>query len=159
MARDNSSLESVAVPDTLPVLSLGHHEPGSATPCVMEAASWLAGEPWSDHPRSVHPAIAGVARLVNDSVGDTERQSLWPLVLASLDTARPRHLILNWRLKRFAHRTAESVDPSPELWRRVLNRFGELTGCDLRLVSASKAETLQVLLAPLAIDRRRETAP
>ncbi len=44
----------------------------------MEAASWLAGEPWTDHPRSVHPVIAGVARAADDSVSDAERTGLWP---------------------------------------------------------------------------------
>jgi len=43
------------------------------------------GEKWSDDPKTVHRAIRWVARSVNDDV----RQTLWPLILASLDTARP----------------------------------------------------------------------
>ena len=154
--HDDFLLENLTIPDTLPVLSRGNHRPGSATPCVMEAASWLAKEPWSDHPRSVHPAIAGVARLVNDHVSDEDRQQLWSLVLSSLDTARPLHPILNFRLRRFAlHAAARESHPGRELWERVLDRFSELSGCDLHTVSAAKAAALRARLdAPFAGDRK-----
>jgi len=69
------------VPDRLLRLDKGSHRASSGRACAMEAASWLAGESWSDHPRSVHGVIAEVARRVNDEVGDAERQQLWPLIL------------------------------------------------------------------------------
>lgn len=43
---------------------------------VMEAVAWLAGEPHTDHPDSASPVIATFCRLVNDRVGDEERQRL-----------------------------------------------------------------------------------
>ena len=46
----------------------------------MELASYLAGEPWSDHPRCTHPLVAVVARLVNDHMSDGQRQRLSPLI-------------------------------------------------------------------------------
>jgi hypothetical protein len=42
----------------------------------MEFASFLAGEPWSDHPRCTHPLLAGLARAVNDNTSDEGRQRL-----------------------------------------------------------------------------------
>ena len=46
----------------------------------MEFASFLAGERWSDHPSCTHPLLAQVARDVNDSLSDRERQQLVPLI-------------------------------------------------------------------------------
>jgi hypothetical protein len=64
--EDGLSLSDLDLPDRLPQLERGSHRPGSGKACVMEAASWLADEPWSDHPRSVHRAIAQVAIRVNE---------------------------------------------------------------------------------------------
>jgi hypothetical protein len=117
-----------SLPDRLPLLASGAHRPGSMHPCAMEAASWLSGEPWSDHPRSVHPSIAAVARWVNDSIDDDSRQRLWPLILASVGTAR-RNVLLHWRLSTAAaaaKRRAAGVDPV-RAWREVLDRYRELT--------------------------------
>jgi len=127
------------IPDRLPRLSKGSHPPTSGRACAMEAASWLAGEPWSDHPRSVHPVIAGVARWVNDSVSNDERQQLWPLILASLDTARPHNVVLTYRLRRRAWkvRTRIPVD-ARSVWRSVLTLHAELTGHRSRSVPAER---------------------
>jgi hypothetical protein len=46
----------------------------------MEFASYLAGEPWSDHPACTHPLLAGVARDVNDCTTDAGRGRLAPLI-------------------------------------------------------------------------------
>jgi len=39
----------------------------------------LAGEPWSDRPRGTHPALAEVARLVNDGSSEHGRSALLPM--------------------------------------------------------------------------------
>jgi hypothetical protein len=46
----------------------------------MEYASWLAGERWSDHPECTHPAVAALARLVNDCSSDAARSELVTLI-------------------------------------------------------------------------------
>ncbi|MCU1637602.1 MAG: hypothetical protein JWL94_249 [Microbacteriaceae bacterium] len=46
----------------------------------MEYASHLAGERWSDHPPCTHPAVASLARLVNDWTTDAHRSRLSPLI-------------------------------------------------------------------------------
>lgn len=43
---------------------------------VMEAVAWLAGEPRTSHPAAASPVIASFCRLINDVVGDQERQRL-----------------------------------------------------------------------------------
>ena len=48
--------------------------------CLMELASYLAGERWSDHPACTHPLLASVARLVNDHTSDQGRPNLAELI-------------------------------------------------------------------------------
>jgi hypothetical protein len=67
-------------PDLVPVLSAGRHRNPRKGACFMEMASFLAGERWSDHPSCTHPLLASMARLVNDSLGDTERPRLVTLI-------------------------------------------------------------------------------
>jgi len=59
-------------------LRRGKHASPEKGACVMELASMLAGEPFSDHPVSVCPMIGAYLRAVNDLVDDDERQLLIP---------------------------------------------------------------------------------
>ena len=68
------------VPELMPVLSRGKHRSPRKGACFMELASYLAGEPWSDHPRCTHPLLAVLARAVNDHVSDAARPALAPLI-------------------------------------------------------------------------------
>ncbi|TDD46409.1 hypothetical protein E1263_36610 [Kribbella antibiotica] len=65
---------------SVPVLSRGKHRNARKGACFMEFASYLAGEPWSDHPSCTHPLLAGVARDVNDCTTDAGRSRLAPLI-------------------------------------------------------------------------------
>jgi hypothetical protein len=56
----------------------------------MELASMLAGEPFSDHPRSVSRPLAAFLRGYNDALDDTRRQTLKPYASACVGTAGNR---------------------------------------------------------------------
>ena len=58
-------------------LSKGKHTSKEHGACVMELASMLAGEPFSDHPASVCPVVGSLLRAYNDSIDDTRRQDLY----------------------------------------------------------------------------------
>ena len=58
-------------------LSKGKHTSPEDGACVMELASMLAGEQFSDHPASVCPVIGSFLRAYNDSVDDDRRQDLY----------------------------------------------------------------------------------
>jgi hypothetical protein len=73
-------MKSSSVPDGVPVLSRGKHRSPKRGACFMEFASFLAGERWSDHPSCTHPLLAQLARQVNDSLSDGDRQQLVPLI-------------------------------------------------------------------------------
>jgi hypothetical protein len=60
----------------LPVLSRGRHRDAESGRCLMEFTALLAGEDLTDRPSCVHPLVAAVARVVNDSVGDRVRDRL-----------------------------------------------------------------------------------
>lgn len=57
-------------------LARGAHTARGAGMGVMEAVAWLANEPHANHHASASPVIATFCRLVNDRVGDQERQRL-----------------------------------------------------------------------------------
>lgn len=59
---------------------------------VLEYACVLAGERWDSSPRSVHPALAHVADIVNDQMSDDRRRLLTPVApwLLGTRTADPR---------------------------------------------------------------------
>ena len=58
-------------------LRKGKHTSKEHGACVMELASMLADEPFSDHPASVCPVIGSVLRAYNDSIDDHRRQDLY----------------------------------------------------------------------------------
>ncbi len=68
------------VPSGLPALGRGRHRSPKKGACLMEYASLLAGERWSDSPSCTHPALATLARAVNDCTGDQARQGLLTVV-------------------------------------------------------------------------------
>lgn len=82
-------------------LSKGKHISPAAGACVMELASMLAREPFSDRPQSVSPPIAAFLRCYNDRLDDRRRQDLYEYaakVVGSVSTpdvecARARRLV------------------------------------------------------------------
>jgi hypothetical protein len=58
-------------------LVAGPHGSPSEGVCVMELASMLAGEPFSDHPACASPVLGAFLRTYNDLVHDRHRQSLY----------------------------------------------------------------------------------
>jgi hypothetical protein len=92
-------------------LSQGKHRDPEHGACVMELASMLAGEPFSDRPRCVDPVIAGFLRTYNDGIDDERRQDLYPLAaevvgsraVAGVQAERAR-MCLRWAQERHGER-------------------------------------------------------
>ena len=59
-------------------LAPGSHSSPREGVCVVELASLMAGEKFSDHPRCVCNVIAAFLRSLNDRVGHSDRQRLRP---------------------------------------------------------------------------------
>ena len=60
----------------IPPLGEGKHESSEDGMCALEAAAWIAGEPWSDHPECVCPVIAEFCRRWNDGLPSHERNAI-----------------------------------------------------------------------------------
>ncbi|MGH2895454.1 MAG: hypothetical protein ACRDPM_19620 [Solirubrobacteraceae bacterium] len=68
-------------------ISKGRHTSSDHGACVMELASMLAGEPFSDHPCTASPTIAAFLRRYNDLLDDDRRQDLYWLAADVVGTA------------------------------------------------------------------------
>jgi hypothetical protein len=161
----------------LPLLSRGRHRRPKSGACLMEYASYLAGEKWSDHPACTHPLLAELARQVNDFTSDATRQTLVEL-LPDLIGRTGTDLHIDVRIALRAARTALPI--AAEGHQRIMaagiltcERFrAALDGCPDAPLSRESTEALA--LAPdaaawarsftrrLAISHRvfcRQTAP
>jgi hypothetical protein len=67
-------------------LDKGQHASPESGACVMELASMLAGEPFTDHPQAVCPVIAAFLRTYNDGVDTRRRQDLYAYASAAVGT-------------------------------------------------------------------------
>jgi hypothetical protein len=67
-------------------LSRGRHLSPTDGACVMELASMLADERFTDHPSSVCPVVAMVLRAYNDGIDDERRQDLYAYAAACVGT-------------------------------------------------------------------------
>ena len=106
------------IPAALPLLSAGRHRRRRHGVCLMEYTSIIAGERFSDHPHCTDPALAAVARAVNDYSSDEARQGL--AVLASeLSVARPADPSVGYLVARRCLLTALPYSTHPR--RRVLS--------------------------------------
>ncbi len=74
------------------MLVAGGHEAPEQGVCVVELASVIAGERFSDHPECVCPVIAGFLRAWNDRAGHHDRQRLMPYARAVVGSRRSRRL-------------------------------------------------------------------
>jgi len=95
-------------------LSKGKHASPEDGACVMELASMLAGEPFSDHPASVCPVIASFLRSYNDSIDEDRRQSLYECA-SRVVGSRAGHRIQEARVERLAE-WADEVLRTRRMW-------------------------------------------
>ena len=68
-------------------LDSGGHNSVEKGSCLLEAASYVAGEPWSDHPKCVSQVLGAFGRHLNDGLSDENRQKLIPFIPLLLSTA------------------------------------------------------------------------
>jgi hypothetical protein len=136
-------------------LSRGRHSSPEHGACVMELASMLAGEGFSDHPRSVSRPIASFLRGYNDLLDDRRRADLYKYAaqtvgtasLTGLEDARSAHL-LAWADEQWQRRSARSV----------LERFRLRRACKERSADPEPAGTYAVHAIGRITDQRHESA-
>src|SRR4051812_40326993 len=85
-------------------LKVGSHAPNTDQEwCLLEAAAYVAGEPWSDHPGCVSRVIGAFGRSFNDNLDDAGRARLAPFIpkligtnTGEADEDRRAWLIADW---------------------------------------------------------------
>jgi hypothetical protein len=95
-------------------LSTGKHTSPQDGACVMELASMLAGESFTDHPPSVCPVIGSFLRAYNDSVDDDRRQDLYAYAAKAVGSRRSA-AVQRARANRL---TARALDMRERRWTR-----------------------------------------
>jgi hypothetical protein len=70
-------------------LARGKHSSPRGGACVMELASMLSGEEFTDRPASVCPVVAAFLRAYNDAVDDRRRQDLYRYASEAVGTRGP----------------------------------------------------------------------
>jgi hypothetical protein len=95
-------------------LSRGRHSSPEHGACVMELASMLAGEGFTDHPRSVSRPIASFMRGYNDVLDDRRRADLYRYAAQTVGTASSPAVE--------GARVARLLAWSDELWQRRSSR-------------------------------------
>lgn len=129
------------IPEGMPTLSAGAHEPGDGKACVMEYVALLAGESWTDSPACTHRVLARMAQAVNDRLPDERRHELVPLIGRLFGTAETgtdhERKVLSVRLACWSARqvlhlardrgAAERAIEAAEAWTR-----GEATDAECR---------------------------
>jgi hypothetical protein len=115
-----NSVPEVATHQTVRLGPGRHDGPGGAV-CVMELASMLAGERFSDRPGSVCPIVGAVVRAYNDAVDDRRRQDLYRFAADAVGTRgdfslqrRRAQAALDYARDRGAGLPAPELDAGPE---------------------------------------------
>lgn len=119
----------------------------------MELASMLAGGPFSDHPESVCPVIAGLLRSYSDHVDPKRRQDLYRFAALAVGT-RADAATERARADRCLQWAREYCDPPP-LRVRILHRLLRCQGPDVDGVYAARAA---VAMPDVALTHRRTVA-
>ena len=83
---------------------------------MMELASMLAGEPFSDHPVSVCPVIGSCLRAYNDWIDDDRRQDLYRYASKVVGTRGPQEV----QRARSERVTAWAGEAARRRWTRFL---------------------------------------
>jgi hypothetical protein len=126
-------------------LSKGKHSSPEDGACVMELASMLAGEPFSDHPASVCPVLGSFLRAYNDSVGDGRRQDRYEYASRIVDTRGP--------LDVQRQRSQRLVEWAGEMYRRGWRRFLPLSRLTDRRLRPGRSLTSAGTYAAHAVGR------
>ncbi len=129
-------------------LSKGKHSSPEDGACVMELASMLAGEPFSDHPASVCPVLGSFLRAYNDSIGDARRQDLYEYASHIVGTRGPLELQ--------RQRSQKLIEWAEAMYRRGWRRFFPVSRLADRRLRPGRSLTSAGTYAAHAIGRHSD---
>jgi hypothetical protein len=170
--------KTARMPDGTPIrLAPGAHSSPREGVCVVELASVMANEEFSDRPRCVCPVIGAFLRGWNDRAGHAERQRLAPYagrIVGSRDassvTRQRRDICLEWAGANLTHGPARRFLTRARMRIRIAVfcgvgaavRLNEGAGDYASRVAASRGDTegaFELLEMLLAAGERRPPRP
>jgi hypothetical protein len=150
-------------------LGRGAHSSPVEGACVMELASMLAGEPFSDRPRSVSPVLAAFLRVYNDLLDDRRRQDLYAYAAAVVGSRADRRTEVSRALRCIHWAVARRPRSRPGLLMKISVRAGRRLGVAgtfagaaawaVRRTDAAHADALAFVDELIAIGRRPQLSP
>jgi hypothetical protein len=139
-------------------LSRGRHSSPEHGACVMELASMLAGESFTDHPRSVSRPIAAFLRGYNDLLDDRRRADLYRYAAQTVGTASSAAVesarivrLLAWADELWQQRSSRSLLERMRLRRAVKERSSDPEPAGNYAVHAIGKVTDEIHVAALAL--------
>jgi len=156
---------SIAVSHQTVKLTKGKHSSPEQGACVMELASMLAGEPFSDNPLSVCPVIGSFLRAYNDLIDDDRRQDLYEYAskvvgsraTEAVERARTEHLMA-WAAARQRRLWKRLLAVAARRWLRVESKQTFLGAPVVRMIrhtNETHGEALALIDELLALDPAR----
>jgi hypothetical protein len=147
-------------------LAKGKHASPAKGVCVMELASMLAGEPFSDHPACACPVISSFLRSYNDSIDDGRRQDLYAYASKVVGSRAPTSVqrarverLAEWGLELHLHQQRWTRLVVPDRWRVLARARGVETVVRLTIDAIRKdidrlhTEVLELVDELLAMGR------
>ena len=128
------------------LLKGAHDKPnGEFQACVMEAVAFVAGEPWSDHPKCASPVIGAFMRVWNDGLNEDDRNRLLKPLIVKLVGTRGSKALENRRATMAADWFIRVQTPA---WLRLakLDKHADLLASMPEITDFSKAPSLMPAL-------------
>ena len=142
--------------DTIVLRHGAHQRPEDGT-CLLEAVAWIAGEPHSDHPDCVCPALAAFGRAWNDALDDEARNRILkpfiPRLVGTRSTADVQDarafMAADWAVRTFTpawlrkaglHDDAAALEQLPEMTSTELCRAAMPTITEARKKAAAAGD-------------------
>ena len=128
------------------LLKGAHDKPnGEFQACVMEAVAFVAGEPWSDHPKCASPVIGAFMRVWNDGLNEYDRNRLLKPLIVKLVGTRGSKALENRRATMAADWFIRVQTPA---WLRLakLDKHADLLASMPEITDFSKAPSLMPAL-------------
>jgi len=118
-------------------LSRGKHSSPESGACVMELASMLAGEPFSDQPETASRVIGAFLRTYNDAVDDERRQDLYECAAKVVGTRAAGDV--EWMRAERCRDTLSRLHATQPRLRRLLARRPRISGPEDAAVQLARA--------------------
>ena len=132
----------------------GKHATPDDGMCLLEAAAWIAGEPFSDHPQCVCPVLGAFGRAWNDGLDEEARNRILKPFLPRLIGTRSTPAVQDARAFMAADWAVRVYTP---VWLRAANLDDEAAQLE-GLPALSSVKLCKAAMPVIAVARKKAAA-